>query len=234
MSAPLSKEVALRIGLAAKAFQCIDPRSLLKVLIRIMGEPITEAKLEKLRARRLMNTAGEELENIDRADFDRGFAFLKGRGVQKVLNPAPDFPSGVFCEIKGSLRVACASDSGENIDGKFATCTRFLIYQVSENYIRLIDIREPSSKLKKEERYQFRANLLKDCALLYTTAIGALAAAKTVKVGLHPIHLKQSPSAQEELIKLQKVLARDNPPPWLCKAMGKPTLGVKLYGETIS
>lgn len=234
MSAPLTKEVALRIGLAAKAFKCIEPKALVKILLKIMGEPITEAKLQKLRARRLLNTAEEQLESVSRADFERGFAFLKGRGVQQVLNPAPVFPAGVFCEIKGSLRVACASDSGENIDAGFSQCKRFLIYQVSENYARLIDIREPSQPNQKEERYRLRANLLKDCALLYTTSIGAMAAAKAVKVGLHPIRLTAAQLAPNEMSRLQQVLAQDNPPPWLCKAMGKPTLGVKLHGETIS
>lgn len=234
MSTPINDEVALRVGLAAKELPSVEVRELLQLLISIMGEPITPARLDKLRARALRNTGGELFAAADDAQFEKAFALLKGRGVQKLLSPTPEFAPGVFCEIRGSLRVACASDSGEVIDGQFSNCMRFLIYQVSPDYIRLIDIREPSAVREPKEKNQFRASLLQDCALLYTTSIGTPAAAKAVKVGLHPIRLSQPQPAQEELRRLQPVLSQENPPPWLAKAMGKPTLGVKLYGENIS
>ena len=231
MKAPLNQEVALRIGLAVKELDGIKARDLLDLLIRIMGEPITQAKLEKLRAKKVRAEAGALFDFVTPEKFEKAFALLKGRGVRQFIHPKPQIEEGVFCEIKGSLRVACASDSGENINGQFSQCVRYLIYQVSPNYIRLIDIREPSRKVDKAERNQARAKLLADCSLLYTTSIGAHAAAKAVKVGLHPIKLNQSEIAKQELQKLQNVLSKDNPPPWLAKAMGKPTLGVKLYGE---
>ncbi|TVZ38788.1 nitrogen fixation protein NifX [Alteromonadaceae bacterium 2753L.S.0a.02] len=231
---PLNDEVALRIGLAVRELETVETTEFLKLLIRIMGEPITPAKLDKLRAKKVKSLAGEMLEGIDSERFEKSFALLKGRGIRQFLNPKPEFEQGVFCEIKGSIRVACASNSGENIDAQFSDCVRFLIYQVSPEYIRLIDIREPSQNIKGSERAQKRATLLEDCALLYTTAIGAQATAKVVKVGLHPIKLDKPVLANEALLRLQGVLSQDNPPPWLLKAMGKPSIGVKLYGENVS
>lgn len=231
MSAPLNQDIALRVGLAAREFGNIPAKELLELLIEIMGEPITQAKLEKLRAKKVRQLGSSLLGNVEPKKFDSAFAFLKGRGIEQLLYPKPNYSLGSYCEIKGSLRVACASDSGENIDGLFSNCVRFLIYQVSPEYIRLIDIREPKAISDKQEKIDARATLLEDCSLLYTRSIGAAAAAKTVKVGLHPIKLNECTDAKSALQKLQAVISQENPPPWLAKAMGKPSLGVRLYGE---
>ena len=232
-TAPLNDEMALRIGLAAKALR-VTPKELLSLLIHMMGEPITQAKLKTLRAKKVREHASQFFEIDSADDFEKAFALLKGRGINQYLKPRPEFPKGTFCEIKGSVRIACSSDSAEMIDGQFSRCMRYLIYQVSPDTIRLIDIREPSKQITAKQSNQARASLLKDCSLLYTTAIGAQASAKVVNMGLHPIKLGDSFPATEALQRLQKVLAKDNPPPWLAKAMGKPNLGVKLYGESIA
>lgn len=230
---PLNEEVALRIGLAVRELETVETTLFIKLLIDIMGEPITPAKLDKLRAKKVRTLAGDLLADISPETFEKAFALLKGRGVKQFLHPRPEFEQGVFCEIRGSIRVACTSNRGESIDGRFIDCVRFLIYQVSPDYIRLIDIREPSQKIKGSDRDQARARLIDDCALLYTMSIGAAATAKIVKSGLHAMQLEKPLLAHVALRRLQAVLAQDNPPPWLVKAMDKPSLGVKLYGENV-
>lgn len=156
----------MRIGLATKQLNLIKTRDLLQLLIDLLDEPITTSKLSKLRARTLRK-AGEALfENTSDECFEKAFALLKGRGVKKLLASLTAFGDGTFCEILGYLRVACGSNGGEVIDGEFISCLRFLIYQVSPTFIRLIDIREPSTSFPPKEDHQRRASLLKDCALL--------------------------------------------------------------------
>lgn len=239
MTAPLSDELALRIALAAKELKYVDAKTLLGLLIQIIGEPITVAKITRLRAKKLKSEGAGLFDSVSSEQFEKAFALLKGRGVRHYLNPKPEYELGTFCEISGSLRVACASDRGELVDGLFSDCQRYLIYQVSPDYIRLIDIREPSKTLtskafKNSEKNRARATLIEDCSLLYTRSIGALAAAQVVKLGLHPIKLEQNYQSAEVLKRLQTVLSKANPPPWLAKAIGKPNLGVKLYGERVS
>lgn len=231
MDTPLNDEVALRIGLAAKELESVETKALLALLIHIMGEPITAAKINKLRAKKLRSEAGELFDGISPEIYERAFALLKGRGIRQYLNPRPQYEPGTFCEINNSLRVACASNRGEYVDGEFSECIRFLIYQVSPEYIRLIDMREPSAKVKRGDKHKFRAKLIEDCSIVYTTAIGAMASAQIVKLGLHPIKLEFACATSEVLERLQSVLAKPSPPPWLAKAMGKPNLGIKLYGE---
>jgi nitrogen fixation protein NifX len=155
--------------------------------------------------------------------FQQAYALLKGQGLQPVVVPGPVIESGVFCELSGSLRVACASGSGERIDGHFGNCPRFLIYQVAPDYIRLIDVREPAavaSRRGESDGNQQRASLIRDCTVLYTLSIGGPAVAKAVRAGLHPVKLTEPLPARNALLQLQAVLARDNPPPWLVRAMG--------------
>lgn len=218
--APISDEVALRVGLASRALPDIDARALLKVLLKLLGEPLTVAKLDRLRPKRLHQAIQNKLNQTSPRMFEEAFSFLRGNGVEKLTCPAPNIPTGVYCDLVGSVRVACASNSGEKIDGNFSSCQRFLIYQVAPSYFRLIDVREPRSDLRGQERNILRAKLLSDCDVLYSSSIGAAAAAKVVKEGLHPIKLNCEAQAGHELEKLQSVLAQKSPPPWLIKAMG--------------
>ncbi len=220
MSAPLSEEIALRIGLAARLLPEVDARVLLRALLEIMGEPITAAKLSRLRIGRLKTAANGALADVDSGTLQQTLALLKGQGVERAPEPLPMIEAFLPGDLPGSVRVACASNGGESIDGHFGSCARFLIYQVGPEHMRLIDIREPGAVPESEDRNAYRAQLLADCRVLYTISIGGPAAAKAVRAGLHPIKLSEAAPARDTLARLQMVLAQELPPPWLQKAMG--------------
>ena len=226
MSAPLSEDIALRIGLAARALPDIEARVLLRALIEIMGEPITATKLSRLRAGRLKSAANGALAAVDDAALQQTLALLKGNGIERLSEPLPLIEAYIGGDLPGSVRVACASNTGELIDGHFGSCARFLIYQVGPEQMRLIAMREPNKGREpgrapeNEDRNAYRAQLLADCKLLYTVSIGGPAAAKAVRAGLHPIKLNEPANARATLARLQTVLAQELPPPWLQKAMG--------------
>lgn len=219
--APLSAAIALRIALAARALDGVEPAQLLQALIRCAGEPLTADRLGKLRGNRLRQC----LESLPEppatlptdAAWQRAVALLKGRGV-----PAPPQPVVVPYrdgDMPDSVRIACTSDSGEQINAGFNSCTRLLIYQVSPQEIRLIDLRNAEFSGSREERLQQRAERLHDCQLLYTLSIGGPAAAKVVRAGAHLIKLDRPTPARAVAGELQRVLATAAPP-WLAKAMG--------------
>ncbi len=122
--------------------------------------------------------------------------------------------------MPGSIRVACASNSGDNINGHFGSCARFLIYQISADEIKLVDIRVPGTVPDDADKNALRAQLINDSQVLYTISVGGPAAAKVVRAGLHPIKLPQGGKAVEVLERLQETLA-GSPPPWLAKVMGQ-------------
>ncbi len=226
--ARLPAHLALRIALAARALKDIDTAWLLQALIAAVGEPITEARLAKLRASRLRSklmatgssdSACNKSSLLTERQLQQAIGLLKGRGVKMPEEPLPALENYLEGDLRDSIRIACASNSGERLDGIFSSCTRFLIYQISPQESRLIDLREPGPCAKDMDRHAYRATLIQDCQLLYTLSIGGPAAAKVVKAGIHPIKLAHALPAREIVEELQRVLATA-PPPWLAKVMG--------------
>lgn len=215
----LSDKLALRIGLAARVLPGIDARTLLSLLIEVLGEPLTATKLERLRASGLRKAAKHEFEKINDTTLSEAVSYLKGRGVIMLPDELPGVADYQEGDMPGSIRVACASDHGDAVDAAFSTCQRFLIYQVSATETRLIEIREVGNIPATKDRNIIRAELLADCHVLYTTTIGGPAAAKVIRTGALPIKLPVPAHTLNVLRQLQDVLS-DAPPPWLAKAMG--------------
>lgn len=220
MAAPLSEDIALRIGLAARLMPDVEPRVVLRALLDIMGEPITATKLSRLRAQRLRGAANGALADVDQDILQQAVALLKGQGVERIDDPLPPIDAVDPAEMRRAVRVACTSNTGERIDGHFGSCARFLIYCVAPERIALVEIREPATPPEDADRNAWRAEQLHDCDVLYTISIGGPAAAKVVRAGMHPIKIGDPVNAREALSELQQVLRSANPPPWLQKAMG--------------
>jgi hypothetical protein len=75
-------------------------------------------------------------------------------------------------EMPGSIRVAVAANRGENLDGHFGSCDRFLVYQVGRQEIRLIDVRSTVEADAAEDRNAARSALIGDCQIVYVQSIG--------------------------------------------------------------
>jgi len=213
----LSDDIALRIGLAARALPDTDAARLLRVLDAAVGLPPSAAKLDGLTVKALKSAADGELAEIDSGVLKQALALLKGQGDD--IEPPPEVEPYTDGDMPGSIRVACASNGGELLDGHFGSCRRFLIYQVSADQHRLIDIRDIDDA-GAEDKNAHRAGLIADCQVLYVASIGGPAAAKVVKLDIHPIKFPDGGSARERVAALQAVLA-DKAPPWLAKVMGQ-------------
>jgi nitrogen fixation protein NifX len=217
-NAPLSEDIALRIGLAARVLPGTDPARLLGVLADAVGLPPMAAKLATLKVKDLKVAAGGDLADLDQAVLKEAVAILRGE-VDMDVNPPP--PVDACEDLAESIRVACASDNGEQLDGHFGSCRRFLIYQVSSAGVRLVAVRDAEEAAAQDDKNAYRASLIADCQILYVASIGGPAAAKVVKVGVHPIKWAGGGSARDRVTALQSVLAQ-RAPPWLAKAMGLP------------
>ncbi|MBK1704014.1 dinitrogenase iron-molybdenum cofactor biosynthesis protein [Halochromatium glycolicum] len=219
----LSDEIALRIGLAARCLPDTDAARLLRVLADAVGLPPTAAKLDGLTVKALKQAADGELADVDNASLKDALAHLKGQGASEI-EPAPAPESYTDGELPDSIRVACASNGGELLDGHFGSCRRFLVYQVAAHGFKLIDCREidPTSGAMQDDKNAYRASLIADCQILYVASIGGPAAAKVVKQDVHPIKRPQMGNAREHIAELAATLA-DKTPPWLAKIMGAAT-----------
>ncbi|TGD75091.1 hypothetical protein E4634_03525 [Mangrovimicrobium sediminis] len=218
--APLSEQVALRVGLAARELPDVDASLLLKILLQAIGTPLTAARLSKLRKARLLGAANGLLDQASDEQLSRAVNFLKGRGFELEAEPVPDVVDYNAGDMPGSIRIACTSNSGDRIDGHFGSCARFLIYQVSAEEVRLIELRDVPAAGPDDDKNKLRADLIADCHVLCTASIGGPATAKVVRAGLHPMKLAQPRPAPELMAELQVVLS-GSPPPWLAKIMGE-------------
>lgn len=222
MSAELSRELALRIGLAARELPDTDTRRLINVLIACVGLPLTESKLNNLKVKDLKTAAEGEFADISQEALKSALSQLKGTNTQPENLPAIEpFTEG---DMPYSVRVAFASNSTDGLDGHFGSCARFFIYQVSKDEKRLIDIRATHNIVETEltdDKNAFRAELVQDCHILYVISIGGPPAAKVVKLGVHPVKMPEGLTINEVIVQLQAVLA-GMPPPWLAKITGIP------------
>jgi len=218
----MSRDVALRIGLAARALPDIEASQLMQVLVKALGLPLTEEKLGRITVRELQEAADDLFNETPLPAGKQALDFLWGKDVVEVSDEAlPEPKPYQDGDMPGSIRVAIASNNGEKLDGHFGSCARFLIYQVSPDEIRLIEIASmATSPNKSDDKNTYRAEQVKDCDVLYVVSIGGPAAAKVVKQDIHPVKVPHGGEAGEVLAELQSIL-KTNPPPWLAKVMGK-------------
>lgn len=220
MSDPISREIALRIALAAQALPGIETVQLLRVLDELVGLPPAPEALAKLTVKQFKTASDALFESVSTGDLKQALACLKGDTGIGTESDLPDVQSCDDFDMPGSIRVACASDTAEELDGHFGSCPRFLIYQVDASEIRLIDVRATDGPEARDDKNAYRAGLISDCQVLFVASIGGPAAAKVIKIGIHPIKHPGGGNARERVADLQAVLATA-PPPWLAKAMGQ-------------
>ncbi len=220
----ISRDVALRVGLAARVLPGVDPARLIGVLESIVGLPLDEQKLESITVLDLkkgISNLDEDDEGsgagIETSYYKQAVKYLWGDRADMLDLPEPvSYRDG---DMPSSTRVACASNRGDILDGHFGSCPRFLVYQVSVSEVRLIAIRSCAEGFKAEDKNAYRAGLIADCDILFVQSIGGPAAAKVIKAGIYPIKRPQAGPAIEAMAELQRTMA-DNPPPWLAKVIG--------------
>lgn len=217
--AKLKQEIALRIGLAARELPDTDASRLLKVLADAVGLPPTAKSLSTLTVKGLKAAVDGELAELETDALKRALALLKGEG-EVGADPLPEIEPYSDGDMPNSIRVACASNKGEKLDGHFGSCQRFLVYQVSGSENRLVDIRATDAESGAEDKNGYRASLVNDCQILFVASIGGPAAAKVVRAGVHPIKKPDMGLARDAILALQAVVGPDAPP-WLAKVMGQ-------------
>lgn len=222
---PIDREVALRIGLAARALPDISPRHLLEVLIDKLGMPLTGEKLREVTVTQLKSGLGspdgeedtEHLGALSIPDYKEAVRLLWGEAEEADFPVPEPYAEG---DMPGSIQVAIASNTAERMDGHFGSCVRFLVYRVSRDAVRLIDLRSTRGADESDDRNAFRADLIRDCQVLYVVSIGGPAAAKVIRAGIYPMKLQEESEARDLLSRLQTILA-GHPPPWLAKIIGQ-------------
>ncbi|MFW6357607.1 MAG: dinitrogenase iron-molybdenum cofactor N-terminal domain-containing protein, partial [Chroococcales cyanobacterium] len=175
-SQPISNEVALRIALAARVLPNVSVRDLVEALQAYQGEDLTEESLSQITVTQLKSSFGNtdkvngewEAEDTDDSkitNLKEAVRILWGEtGYDEESFPIESYQEG---DLPNSIRVAVASNTAEKLDGHFGSCHRYLIYQLSADQIKLVDVRSALEADLAEDKNQFRVDLIRDCAILY-------------------------------------------------------------------
>lgn len=128
------------------------------------------------------------------------------------------------CTMKGLfMKVAFASTDKVHIDEHFGQAEQFYLWDIGPEaaaFSGVVQVKAESEAGHSDDKIEARAAALADCALVYVAEIGGPAAARLVAKKIHPIKSKEQEPIAAVVEKLQEVL-RNNPPPWLKKAMLK-------------
>ena len=219
----LPRELALRIALAARVLPDVDVPRLIEILHEKVGMPLDDEKLKSITVTNLKTGIGSLDGEEDGEDIDIGLANIKlavrylwGEETDENLPEVQPYKDG---DMPESIRIGVASNSGELLNGHFGSCLRFLVYQLSKDEHRLIDIRSTIGADDSDDRNLFRVNLVRDCQVLFMQSIGGPAAAKVIRADIYPIKVPDVIDAVEQLKTFQSVF--DAPPPWMAKALGR-------------
>ena len=220
----IDKDTALRIALAARILPGVELATLLSILDDRLEHPLTLEKLTRITVTDLKTGLGSLDGEEDGEDISVGLQPIKDavRILWGESDGSENLPTPVAYkegDMPGSIRVAISSNSGSELDGHFGSCLRYLIYQVSANETRLVDVRESVEADLSDDRNAFRANLASDCQVLYMVSVGGPAAAKIIRAGVFPIKKIEGGSAEDVLADFQLMMA-NSPPPWLAKILG--------------
>jgi len=226
----ISKAAAFRIALAARALAEVRPTTFTIKLAEKLGLPVTEDKLATITVADLKLILGGDKvvePDIDSASLKLAVRYLWGENGDDDSVPKPEsYSEG---DMPGSLRVAVASNTAENLDGHFGSAPRFLVYQVGKTDIKLVDVRPTLTADEAEDKNIARSGLIDDCQLVYVQSIGGPAAPKVVRAKVHPIKFPQPAPARVALARLQGTLQA--PPPWLARIMGVEAKSLAQFAE---
>ena len=126
-------------------------------------------------------------------------------------------------ERAGAVKIAFATQDLKRVNAHFGWARNLAVYEVSPEESRLVEVFQFDGNLKEdgdEDKISPKVEAIRDCAIVYVTAIGGSAAGRVVQAGIHPIKVTQPEAIDELLAKFQTVL-KGNPPPWLRKALLK-------------
>lgn len=220
----LSRELALRIALAARVLPGVDVPQLIGILHEKVGTPLDDEKLKAITVTNLKTGIGSLDGEEDGEDIGIGLENIKLAvrylwGEEEGDEDIPEIQTYKDGDMPESIRVAIASNTGALLNGHFGSCIRFLVYQLSRQEIRLIDIRSTLEADNADDRNLFRAEMIQDCHVLFVQSIGGPAAAKVIRADIYPIKVADVIDAVEKLSEFQKVF--DAAPPWMAKALGR-------------
>lgn len=120
------------------------------------------------------------------------------------------------------MKIAFTTEDQVHINSHFGWAKKIDVYEVSTEGYKFLETLTFDGDLKEdgnEDKLVPKLEALKDCTIVYVSAIGGSAAARLIKKKITPV--KATSEEQEITEVLEKLVQtlKGNPPPWLRKAL---------------
>lgn len=126
------------------------------------------------------------------------------------------------------MKIAFATKDNQFINDHFGWCRQFAIYDVTPADYTFLMMREVGTDLKsvpsgddEVDKIDKRIAAIKDCAIVYCSQIGPVAAARVIRERIHPIKVSRPEQIDEALNRMTEVLKK--PPLWIKKILERET-----------
>ena len=133
-------------------------------------------------------------------------------------------------EIPGALKIAFATQDRRRVDAHFGSAPTIVIYEVGPTgyrFVEAIEFDQVSGENGRhpddgDDRVGAKVEAIAGCAILFSLAIGGMAAARVVNSRVYPLKLP-SPEPIPDVIGRLQVMMRGAPPPWMRKLLHRET-----------
>ena len=120
------------------------------------------------------------------------------------------------------MKIAFTTEDHIHINSHFGWAKKIDVYEVTTegyNFLKTFTFDGYLKEDGNEDKLNPKLEALKDCTIVYVSAIGGSAAARLIKNKITPIKARsEEEKITEVLTKLVETL-KGNPPPWLRKAL---------------
>lgn len=130
--------------------------------------------------------------------------------------------------IPGGLKIAFATQDMHHVDAHFGSARSIVIYEVGVDDYRFVEAVQFDSVSGEDGKHPdegedwvgAKVKAITGCAMLFSLAIGGVAAARVVNNRVYPLKLP-APEAITDVIRRVQTMLRGSPPPWLRKLMNR-------------
>ena len=131
-------------------------------------------------------------------------------------------------ELTGALKIAFCTQDLRRVDSHFGSAPSIVIYEVGPTDHRFVeavqfDTVSAQDGVQVEEgddRIGAKVDAIAGCAILFSLAIGGVAAARVVNAKVYPLKLPKMEAISDVIGRVQ-VMMNGTPPPWMRKLLRK-------------
>ncbi|MCU0534577.1 MAG: nitrogen fixation protein NifX [Hydrococcus sp. Prado102] len=120
------------------------------------------------------------------------------------------------------MKIAFTTTNRTHINAHFGSAKSIDVYEVSPEGYEFLNTITFGGNLDEdgnEDKLTPKVEALKDCTIVYVSAIGSSAASRLIKQGITPLRSKTEADAVEDTLNELVKTLNGNPPPWLRKAL---------------